>query len=353
MENTFIKTELQKFNLTDLAIAEIKQRYMPLAINNIKDRDGYKAVNEARIFVKNKRVEIEKTRKNLKEESLKFGRAVDAEAKRITALLLPIEEHLEAQQEAIDAEKERLKQESEQRRQTVIQSRIDALLAVGQQIDFAKIANMSDEEFTQELALATASYEAEQAALVEQERLRLEEEERLEKLRLEDQERQRAVDEARRAEEQRLAGEAAKLKQAEDERQRAAAAELEEKRKALERAAEELAEKEAAIKAAEDKIRRDAELEAARKEAAEKALIEADLKARREADAKAERERQEKAEAIRQEALKPDKDRALQFAHMLENITQPQIIDPEINLLVEKTMIKIYEIAAHLKDSIA
>lgn len=105
-----IKTELTKFNMTDAAIAQMEKEYLPLKIKGMDDKEGYSLVRTARIFVKGKRVEIEKTRKVLKEESLLFGRAVDTEAKRITAKLETIEGHLSKQENAIDAEKERIKQ---------------------------------------------------------------------------------------------------------------------------------------------------------------------------------------------------------------------------------------------------
>lgn len=289
MENNFITTELQKFNLTDAAIAEIKQQYMPLVINGIEDKEGYKLVKEARILVKTKRVEVEKKRKELKEESLKFGRAVDTEAKRITALLLPIEAHLEYQQEAVEAERERIKQEAEQKRQAIIQGRIDALLQFSKQIDFVKISSLSEQQFEAELASAKFEHEVAQAEAAEAERVRLEEEARLEKIRQEEQERQRLADEIAREQ---------KRKQAEQE-----AEALEAKRKAIEQAEIELAQKQAAIRAEEDKK----ELE---------------------------RKRQE--EEKRQENLKPDKEKIKHFAMQLQELRFPAVESEEANFLLDK-----------------
>lgn len=116
-----ISTQLARFSLADAAIAEMQQQFMPLSINGIEDAEGYKRVHAARMTVKGHRVEVEKLRKELKADALEYGRKVDGEAKRITALLAPIESHLEAEEKAIDDAKEairnaaRLKAEAEER----------------------------------------------------------------------------------------------------------------------------------------------------------------------------------------------------------------------------------------------
>lgn len=162
MSNEIISTQLQKFNITAAGIAEIKRKYLPLKIDGIEDKEGYKAVKEGRLFIKNTRCRIEKTRKELKEDSLKLGRAIDAEAKRITAEISPVEYYLETQEKAIDDEKERIKAEAEKARQAAIQARIDALQAVGGKVLFAEIAAMTDHQFKERLSSATTEYQIEQ-----------------------------------------------------------------------------------------------------------------------------------------------------------------------------------------------
>jgi hypothetical protein len=113
MNAEFIQGELSKFNVADAVIAEMKAEFTALKIDGIKDSKGYKAVHTALMTVKGKRVEVEKKRKELKADSLAFGRAVDTEAKRITALLKPIEDYLAAEKQAVLDEKARLKAEAE------------------------------------------------------------------------------------------------------------------------------------------------------------------------------------------------------------------------------------------------
>ncbi|MCC6409719.1 MAG: hypothetical protein IT453_21370, partial [Planctomycetes bacterium] len=104
---------LATFSPADAAIAEMRERYMALEIKGLDDRAGYKIVREARLDVKRHRVAIEKKRAELKADALEYGRKVDGEAKRLTAMLEPIEAHLETQEKAIDAERDRIKAEAE------------------------------------------------------------------------------------------------------------------------------------------------------------------------------------------------------------------------------------------------
>jgi len=115
VQSEVISTALQKFNIADTAIMELSDRYMVLKTNGLDDKKAFDAVHEARMDVKGRRVEVEKTRKELKEEALKYGRAVDAEAKRITALLAPIEDHLQAEEDKVTNERARIKKEAEEK----------------------------------------------------------------------------------------------------------------------------------------------------------------------------------------------------------------------------------------------
>ena len=65
-----VETGIVKFVPTDTAIAELRDRYMALKINGIEDREGFKAVHEARMVVKTKRVDVEKKRKELKADAM-------------------------------------------------------------------------------------------------------------------------------------------------------------------------------------------------------------------------------------------------------------------------------------------
>tara|TARA_R110000868_G_scaffold84519_7_gene238231 strand:- start:1612 stop:2055 length:444 start_codon:yes stop_codon:yes gene_type:complete len=73
----------------------------------------YKAVSSGIAIVRDLRVSVEATRKALKEDSLAWGRKVDAEAKRITEQLKEIEEPLRLVKQQIDDAKEAAKKAAE------------------------------------------------------------------------------------------------------------------------------------------------------------------------------------------------------------------------------------------------
>ena len=110
-----ITEELVQYSVTDQALAQYRKEFLPLTIVGLDDVEGYQKVREARLFIQGERVNVEKKRVELKAESLEFGRAVDAEAKRITTAILEVENHLIAEKKKIDDEHARIKFEHEQR----------------------------------------------------------------------------------------------------------------------------------------------------------------------------------------------------------------------------------------------
>lgn len=111
MSTEFIEKELKKYNITDAEIAKASKECMKLVVTGVSDIANYDIVKQHRIGIKAKRVEVEKKRKELKSESLAFGKAVDGEAKRIFALIAPIEEYLISQENIVDDDVKRIKDE--------------------------------------------------------------------------------------------------------------------------------------------------------------------------------------------------------------------------------------------------
>lgn len=158
---------------------EWKEKAMTLQITDVAQKAEMKQAREARLALKNIRVQTEHTRKQLKEESLRTGQTIDAIAKIITNQIIPIEQHLEEQEKFAERLEAKRKQE----------------LADGRAEELAKyevltagydLGNMSEEAFAQLLENSRIGYEA------KQEQLRKEEEARIEAERQE-QERQRKL----------------------------------------------------------------------------------------------------------------------------------------------------------------
>ena len=329
-----IATELKKFSLTDAAIEQMEKEFLPLVVKGVEDKDGYKAVREARLTVKNHRVEVEKTRKELKADSLAFGKAVDGEAKRITTKLESIETHLQEQEDIVAKEFERRKAEEERLKQEKIRGRVKRMVALdlvrynGTGYEFGDfelhnehIAEMTDEEFESSFDNFAHAIKNEKDRLAEEERQRQEMREKMEaeRARLEVKEReQKAKEAALKAEQDRIDAE--------------------------KRAIEDAKEREAAEK------KRQAELEQARKEAAEKARIEAEQKAKREAEEKIEADRLAKMEAKRQEALRPDKEKLFALAYEIEALTTPGgFASEEAKIIIGEVCKKLQAIVTYIR----
>jgi hypothetical protein len=85
---------LEAFRLQDTAIAQLSQEFMPMTVLNAEDKEGFERVHRARMLVKKHRTQVELVRKGLNQDALAWQKKVNSEAKRITALLEPIEQHL-------------------------------------------------------------------------------------------------------------------------------------------------------------------------------------------------------------------------------------------------------------------
>lgn len=266
---------------------------------------------ELRLKLRAERVAADKARKTLKEESLRRGQFIDAAARHVNALIEPVETRLEEQEkiaERMEAErKARLKAERE-----------EALRPYEPATHLYQLAEMTEPQFAELLALKRKAWDDAQAAA------RKAEEERA------------AAERVRAEEEARVRAENERLKREADEREAAARAERERL--------------EAERRAAEEANRRERE-EAERKAQAEREAAEAKLKAEREAREKAEaearrvreaeaRRRQEGEAAARAAAMAPDKDKVRAIAAAVRALPMPEVSSPEaqekVRLITEK-----------------
>lgn len=290
--------QIAEYNQTAAALTELRSRYVRQY--DVSTSAGMAEAKEARAAVRGYRIALEKTRVEIKAPALERTRLIDAEAKRITAELLAIEEPIDA---AIKAEEQR-KIEEKAAKERAEAARIDAIklrmaffsdqVIAASNKDAKTIASMLDaldrtkldEADYQEMLPAAVSekvaaiekleamrderiaYEAEQA------RIKAEQEAEAARIRAEREElaRLRAAEEERQAEERRIAEEARREAEAKlaAERQRQEA-ELRAKREQQEREASEAKAlrdaEEARIQAEREAVEKQkAELEARRRE---------------------------------------------------------------------------------------
>jgi hypothetical protein len=104
-----ITSELAKQNVTDAVIAELKKNFLPLKINGIDDKEGYKKVHDARIQCRDIRILAEKICKKGREDAIKIQKDWISKEKQVVAHVQEVELHLKKQEDDIDAQKEAIR----------------------------------------------------------------------------------------------------------------------------------------------------------------------------------------------------------------------------------------------------
>lgn len=316
-------TPIAEYSETAAALGELRQRHQGVVFDVTKPKE-MKAAKEARAELRTLRTGLEKKRVEIKAPALERCRLIDAEAKRITAELVALEEPIDVQIKAEEAraESERLaKLEAERLRVEAIQQKIQAIRDVpaglvgkpsvviaGQLANLQKTVLDEDElaehyvTATDALTAAIARVQELLAAVheheAEQKRIAAEREE-LARIRAENERLQREAEERRLADERKAAEERAEADRlAQVERDRLAAEERA-KREAEQAARDEAARAEREAQEAADRARREQE--------------QAALQAERERQAEAQRKLDEQAAQLKREreaaAAKAEADR--------------------------------------------
>lgn len=286
---------------------EWRQKAMAIQITRHDQVREMKLARETRLALREIRINAEKARKRLKEDSLKKGKAIDGIYNMLAFAVEPLEKHLLEQEqfvERMEAERiARLKAERE-----------EALIAIGVDVSFYNLGEMEDTTFHQLLETHQIAFTARQEAAKKAEAERIE------------RERQEAEERARR--EAEAAAERERLR-AENERLAKEKAEAEAKAKAEREAAEKARlEAEAKAKAEIERIRAEREAEAraaalkakAEREAREK--LEAEIRAKQEAEAKAKADAEA---ATRAAAAAPDRDKLDALAQAILDLQVPNL----------------------------
>lgn len=128
---TDAKTEIAKFNLADAGIAELKKKYKGLKVKDKDDQTGITKVTEAYRDIVKVRTTLEKKRKEVKEPYVKIGKDIDEEAKRLTNLILEVENPLKSEYEKIKQWEKEEEERKEAERQEKIKKRVGELTGAG------------------------------------------------------------------------------------------------------------------------------------------------------------------------------------------------------------------------------
>lgn len=253
-----------------------------------------KLARETRLALREIRINAEKTRKRLKEDSLRKGKAIDGIFNMLAFAVQPLEEHLLAQEKFI----ERMEDERKAKLKT---DREAALAPFGVDVNLYQLGEMDEATFANLLETNRLAYAARQEAAKKAEAERVEREAREAKERADREAAEAAERERLRQENERLAREKAEAEAKAQAAREAADAE----RRELER--------QAAVQRAE------AEAKAAEARAAQE-RAEAELRAKEEADAKAKADAEAAARAA---AAAPDRDKLKALAAGIRGLIVP------------------------------
>ncbi len=294
-------------------IDEWEERATALVVTDVTQVDLMKQAREARLILKNIRVGADYVRKELKEDGLRYGKAVQRVYNEIEYRITPIEEHLLAQEKFAEfAERDRLNMLRSVRQEELKDFQEYVTLSLD-------LATLSDEEYGKFRNMVHSQHDAKLARVAEEERQRKEAAEAAEK------------------ERQRLAAENAALI---EKQKKIMAAQREAARIADEKLAAER-------KAAEEKLA--AEREAARvaREAAE-AL-------RRQEEARLAQQKAEEAARKRAEARAlraPDLSKLLDLATTLDSIIIPSMKSTEMQQVADNARLLLNKTAAYIRQTL-
>jgi len=302
---------------------KILAEYQTIVVTEEDQFDLMADARSKRLALKNIRVDVEKKRKELKEDSLRTGRAIDSVAKFVKEIIEPAEKYLETQEKFAEIRQA-------ERIAKVKAERIEKLMQYTDDLSLYNMDTMTDEQFDSLLESLEYQHEIE---LAEQKRI---EDERI------------AKEKAEAEEQERIRAENAKLKKEAAEREKKAA---QDKAAADKLLAEERAKADAAQKAKDEELRverekaaqiereRAAEREAAERERAQREADEARAKA-------AEEERQ------RQALLAPDKEKLLALAVLIDQIELPALSSKSAQEVLNRTEELLGKVSTYIRGNV-
>lgn len=170
---------LEKFQDYFGIAEEWEKKAKTLIVTNDTQTAEMQMARTGRLFLKEKRVAIEKARKELKEQALREGKAIDGIANVLKALIVPIEQYLEQQERFVEI---RVEKAAEARRLEVEkrleEERIAEEKAYAEELEKKRIENerLKKEAEIRERKFVKERAEQEKKLAVEKEKVREERE---------------------------------------------------------------------------------------------------------------------------------------------------------------------------------
>lgn len=169
IEKTKLDYITEKFSEFTTIATEWSEKANAIVVTNESQIDLMQQAKEGRLILKAKRIEIEKTRKSLKEQSLNEGRLIDGIAKTLTLIVEPAEKHLELQERFVEIQEHNRKAVLKAERYKLMLPYADIL-----DPDILQLDIITEEAFNGILKYAKSSLEAKiesvRLAIIEQEK---------------------------------------------------------------------------------------------------------------------------------------------------------------------------------------
>jgi hypothetical protein len=291
-----------------------------ITVTDVSQKDDMIKAREMRLILKNARVSADKKRKELKEDSLRYGKAVQGIYNVLDFLIVPAEKYLEEQEKF----EERIK---EKKRQGLIEKRHAEIEPLMEFIPGGyDLGAITEDDFQKLIAGAKFQMAAKKEAEAKAEQERIE------------------VEKAVAIEQARIKEENERLKKEAEAREKAQAKEREENEKALKAEREAREKAEADKKAIEEKQRKEKE-ESDRKTIEEKRISDKKIADERAAELK--RIAEEK-EIERKKANAPDKEKIIAFVTSLSLISYPEVNSEDAKRILQEAKMSISKIAGIL-----
>lgn len=212
------KSVIDRFGSYESLAKEWETKAKAIVVTSSEQTIEIAMAREARKKFTNLRIDVEKARKSMKEQSLRKGQAIDAIARFLTSLILPIEEHLRNQEDFVKIQEEKkAEQERIELEKKIEEERLAKEKAEREEQERIRLENekLKKEAVERERVLAEERLKAEKEKKVLEEKARLEREKaEAEKLQIQKEQQKKLDDE--RKERERVEFELKEKKDAEE-----------------------------------------------------------------------------------------------------------------------------------------
>lgn len=309
---------LEQFSGYFKIASEWEKKAKTLIVTNEEQKDEMQLAREGRLFLKDKRVTIEKTRKGLKEQSLREGQTIDSIARILKNLIEPIEQHLLSQERFAAIQREKRAEILKAKREKALEPYAE-FVPYGLALD-----GMSEDDFIKVLS---------GAKLQLQEKLNTEKKE---------EEKRVAQEKADAIEREKIRKDNERLQKEAKERERVI--QLERKR----------AEKEKKLAGEKVRKEREAAEEKLRKESEAREKVEEELRKKREAEeqeaSRVEVEKQAKIDADKKARAAPDKVKLTEFADLIDGLVFPGLKTKEAEDILNNVRKLLDKVSAYINE---